>query len=356
MSLNWLYATRFRNLIDSHLELAPGINLIHGSNGSGKTSLLEAAYFLSTARSFRTAMQDPIIQKGESGCLVRGEINVGGQQWLAGIARERSGVRQIRLNGEDCKRTSELALMLPTLLLGPETVDLLLGPPEGRRKFLNWGLFHVEHGFTALWNEANRCLKQRNQILRDGAQNQDELRTWTIQLAQAAAKLDQGRNRYLESYRPVFTRICKQLCNLDQIKLHYQRGWEDSVELMEIYEKEVDIDQKRGFTQKGFQRADVRITVNGQPAVKVCSRGELKALVWSMVLAQGELTQKKATLYLIDDMASEFDEEHRLKLGSFLRQNRNQVLLTGVELGALEASCEGSQQCVFHVKHGKVES
>ena len=116
------------------------------------------------------------------------------------------------------------------------------------------------------------------------------------------------------------------------------------------------------FTQKGFQRADVRITVSGQPAAKVCSRGELKSLVWAMILAQGALASDPgstgssgSTLYLVDDLASEFDEEHRRRVCQFLVETGQQVLLTGVEQRSLLTACENKYGRLFHVKHGEVE-
>jgi len=355
MSLNWLYATRFRNLIDTRLDLNPGVNLLYGENGSGKTSLLEAAYFLSSARSFRTTRQDPVIQHGADDCLVRGELTRrGSQAWQVGISRHRDGEREIRLNGQMCRKSSELARLLPTLLLGPESVDLLLGPPEGRRRFLNWGLFHVKHEFPGQWEEANRCLRQRNQVLREGGGLQ-ELGAWSVQLAEHAEKLDRARQAYVSAYRPVFQAAVDSLASIPSVDLEYYRGWGGDTSLAEQYEKDSRNDQKRGYTQKGFQRADVRITVGGQSAEKVCSRGELKVLVWSMVLAQGALTDNQDTLYLIDDLASELDAEHRLRVGRFLADTGNQVLLTGVERGRLEASCDGRHKGMFHVKQGQVE-
>ena len=131
---------------------------------------------------------------------------------------------------------------------------------------------------------------------------------------------------------------------------------------MDIYLKEADLDQKRGFTQKGFQRADVRIGVAGQQATKVCSRGELKSLVWAMILAQGALASYtdtsdggRGTLYLVDDLASEFDKEHRQRVCQFLVETGQQVLITGVEQRSLLAACKDKYGRLFHVKHGEIE-
>ena len=121
------------------------------------------------------------------------------------------------------------------------------------------------------------------------------METWSDRLATYANQIDLQRTQYVELYRPLFTEIVQQLAGIDEVTFDYYRGWHREADLMDIYLKEADLDQKRGFTQKGFQRADVRITVSGQPAAKVCSRGELKSLVWAMILAQGSLASDTGT-------------------------------------------------------------
>ena len=382
MSLKWLEARHFRNLSHISVDLDPGLNLFFGENGSGKTSVLESSYFLSTARSFRGAGLDTVVQRGAKGCLLRGKAKVGIIEHHIGITRDVGGSREIKIDSEITKKPSELARLLPTLVLGPQTVDLLLGSPASRRRFLNWGLFHVKPGlvspggaapeisfsdFPIKWEEANRCLRQRNVLLRQqasspGSWKSSELEAWSERLAAYANQIDQQRNQYLELYRPLFAEVAQQLAGLEGVKLDYYRGWNREADLRGIYQKEADLDQKRGFTQKGFQRADVRITVCGQPAAKVCSRGELKSLVWAMVLAQGALASEigrlvgsGATLYLVDDLASELDDQHRQRVCKFLLGTGQQVLLTGLEEKSLLSACSNQYGRLFHVKHGQVE-
>jgi DNA replication and repair protein RecF len=364
------------------VNLDPGLNLFFGENGGGKTSVLESSYFLSTARSFREASLDTVIQRGAKSCLLRGKAEVGFIKHHIGITRDLGGNREIRINGEVTKKSSELARLLPTLVLGPHSVDLLLGSPAFRRRFLNWGLFHVKPGstspagsspeasftdFPVKWGEATRCLRQRNLLLRQrasnpGARNLAELETWSDLLATYANQIDQQRNQYVELYRPLFSRVAQQLAGIEGVKFDYYRGWNKEADLRGIYSKEAGLDQKRGFTQKGFQRADVRITVSGQPAAKVCSRGELKTLVWAMVLAQGALASEigslagnGATLYLVDDLASELDAGGRRRVCDFLLETGQQVLLTGVDEKSLLNACSNQYGRLFHVKHGQVE-
>ena len=324
MSLERLFASRFRNLQDIRLDLNPGINFISGKNGSGKTSLLEAAYFLSSGRSFRTLALDPVIRKGSDDCLVYKLKR--STAWQRNRTKSDSE-RDIRINGETCSRASELA-EIANSILGPESVDCYWGHLILGEDF-NWGLFHVEQGFVELWEAANRCLRQRNQLLREGDSQSRAFKTWSFQLAEHALRIHCAREQYLSDYRPIFKQVVESICQLDEVDISYSRGWPDGVDLFQIYENEAQIDEKRGFTQKGFQRADVRITVNGDLATKICSRGELKGIVWSLILAQGELNREQNTLYLIEDLATEFDIVHRRRVGSYLAKTSNQALVTG---------------------------
>ena len=356
MSLEWLEIQRVRNISQASLELSPGVNLLYGQNGSGKTSVLESVYFLASSRSFRRNMNTAMIQQGAPDCLVLGRGKRGQTRYQMGVQRDRQGERDIRINGDTISRASELARMMPTLQLGPERVDLLLGTPTFRRQFLNWGVFHMEHRFSALWEAANRSLRQRNLALRQGAS--PALGTWTAQVAQQAEEVDRARTRYVAQYEPIFQALAAEMLGLEDVKFAYYRGWESGASLLDIYAKDLSGDIKKGHTQRGFQRADVRIEIEGQPAASRCSRGELKALVWSMVLAQGsqlETGRKQDILYLVDDLAAEFDSEHRQRILGFLAAAGHQVLLTGIERDMLIAACDGVETKMFHVKQGEIQ-
>jgi DNA replication and repair protein RecF len=201
----------------------------------------------------------------------------------------------------------------------------------------------------------------REQAQRPGTRNLQELEAWSELLASHAIQIDEQRKRYVELYQPFFADVAGKLSGMEEVRLDYYRGWNRGTDLRDIYQKESGLEQKRGFTQKGFQRADVRITVGGQSAAKVCSRGELKLLVWAMILAQGALAsevgragERGGTLYLVDDLASELDREHRKRVCDFLLDTGQQVLLTGVDQEPLLEACGNKYSRLFHVKHGQV--
>ena len=335
---------------------APQINLIVGSNGSGKTSLLEAIHYLATARSFRSNQISPLVTHGESESVVFGLITSdNGTETRVGVSRSLAGKREIRVNGETISKASELARLLPVLLLGPETVDLLLGSPQLRRKFLNWGVFHVKPTFSDEWDIANRCLKHRNKLLK-GKHQKEELAAWTDRLVLASEKIDEYRKEYFQLYVSEFARQVGELTEFgENVTCEYVRGWDEQQGLASVYQNTLDVDTRRGFSQYGFHKADIRLKLKGQLATEVCSRGELKMLAWAMVLTQGKIQQQlngQSVLYLVDDLVSELDLKHRRLLCQNLYAMKGQVMATGIDENELEASWDGRQAEVFHVKQG----
>ena len=355
MSLIRLTVKNVKNITSADLELHPELNLFTGRNGSGKTSLLEAVYFLGSARSFRNNQLEPLLQREQQDCTVFGVVQDGPRQIKLGVHRYRDGRREIKVNGEDEPRATNLATELPILTLGPDTVDLILGPPSGRRKLLNWGVFHVKHSFASAWTAANRCLRQRNELLRRPTTNWKELNSWTEQLVEHAEAIDQERRRYMDDLSEAFSGVSRFLTELQPVKCQYLRGWDQQRDLAEIYKEQTESDLRRGYTQSGYHRADVRISVEGQSAATVCSRGELKVLAWTLVLSQGQLQSTKRNcqlVYLVDDVASELDEGHRNNICQLLLKNKGQVLATGIDEKTLKSCWDNASRRVFHVKHG----
>jgi len=358
MSLSRLSVSYLRNIVQVDLELAPGVNLVSGANGSGKTSLLEAVYFLGSGRSFRSHRLDRVISRDAEGCTVFGVLGQGDRVHRVGVYRGRDGSRDIKVNSEVVSRASELAKALPVLLLGPETVDVLLGPPAIRRRFLNWGLFHVEPRFLSDWDMATRCLKQRNALLRQHRVSDSEIAVWTDQLCDVSLKLHNYRVKYFETFTTHFAGIYESLSGLANVTCHYRRGWNREYELPDVYVDQFEADKKRGFTGSGIHKAEIELLVNGVPAVSVCSRGELKVLAWALYLSQGRVSSElggvNGLVYLVDDLAAELDAHHREKVCSALLESGCQVIATGIELDQLLNCWGGATTRLFHVEHGDI--
>ncbi|MEX2488139.1 MAG: DNA replication/repair protein RecF [Pseudomonadales bacterium] len=359
MRLSRLNIDNIRNISSAAIEIDPKVNGFYGANGSGKTSLLEAIYFLGSARTFRSHSTDPLIRRGAEEATVFGLVahEEGGNTRL-GVTRGRSGRREIHIDGQAEIRASALAKRLPTVVLGPETVELLIGSPGSRRRFLNWGVFHVEPSFGELWEHANRCLKQRNRLLRaESGPDPEQLATWTETLSSLATQVNELRATYFRRYKEVFEMACSRLTGLADVECSYYPGWDTSQSLATVLAEQSESDRKRGYTQRGHHRADIRVKVEGENVANVCSRGELKILAWAMVLGQGWLLSVDHSVhpvYLIDDVASELDQEHRHAVCGWLAETDCQIFATAVDRNALLDSWGETPVRLFHVEQGQV--
>ena len=360
MSLEYISITNFRNLANARLDLDPRFNFVLGLNGSGKTSLLDAFYFLSSARSFTTNSRRSFIMEGKDECIVRGTINRENQPVRVGVSRSRAGASEIRINGEKILKSSELASCLPTIVLSPESINLLIGSPAKRRSFMNWGTFHVEPLFKEVWERANRCLKQRNFALQYKGSRKDELASWTDGLVKNSLKIHEYRTEYIKKLKPIFTGIIDRISGLRDVDLNYLRGWDEKLQLNEIFDRNSEIDTEKGYTSVGFHRADLKLHIRGKPAAETCSRGELKALAWALKLAQGRfLSEKKApnkskTILLVDDLGAEFDGWHRKNIQEYLYETGHQIIITAVDQFAISTFTEMISSKLFHVERGKI--
>lgn len=365
MSLSRLQISRVRNLQQVQLQGLRKVNVLYGRNGSGKTSLLEAIHLLGMARSFRGNSVKSLISHGESDCVVFGLAETPGHSSPVslGVRRNMSGEVQIKVNGMPVRSAAELVTYLPLQVVNADSFDLLTGTPGARRRYLDWGVFHVEQRFLAQWQRFQRCIKQRNKLLRRGKIQDRELEVWTRDLAIAGTALNEYREAYFALLVPRFKEIVSRLApSLPGLELRYRQGWDRQLAYREALESGVDTDIEQGFTHSGPQRADIRVMVNGRLAADTLSRGQQKLVVCSLKLAQGQLMSEQGRgqcIYLVDDLPSELDAVHSRAVCEMLSSMDAQVFITCVEQADVEDVWpeEGRHQMnMFHVEHGEVQT
>lgn len=356
MPLDRLQVSGLRNLAQVDIAPSTGVNLVCGPNGSGKTSVLEALHLLGLARSFRARQLKPLIHFNADGLTVFGRLT-GNPPSRIGLQRLRAadGV-QLRLDGERIERISRLAERLPVQLIDSHTFELIEGSPKARREYLDWGVFHVDHDFFAVWKRMRRALKHRNALLRYGTIDKRSMAAWNQELARAASAMDRLRNDYIERLSPLFGETLARLSDVAGVSLGYYRGWDRQRELEDILESNLATDRQMGFTQQGPQRADVRIRMGKRPAAEILSRGQQKVVVSALKLAQGQLLERltgRSCLYLIDDLAAELDQAHRSRFCELLEEQHGQSFITVIEQEALGYPFKGEHR-VFELDEGHV--
>jgi DNA replication and repair protein RecF len=354
MHLTELRVRNFRCLAEANLEPAPGINLIVGDNASGKSSLLEAIYFLGRAQSFRGTPSDRLIRSGERELSVFGRVRNGaGPATPLGVLRSERRSR-IKIGPRADAGIIELVAALPIQVIDPRLHQLLEEGPELRRRFLDWGVFHVEQGFYPAWLRYQRALRQRNRALRAAAPAA-QICAWDGELAQQAEQLDQARRRYLTALGEVLPAIMQQLFDAAAVAVEYAPGWPEAQTPAQALAQALARDRELGFTHLGPHRADLRIRLHGLQARTRASRGEQKLISAGLLLAQAELLrrqQDRRPLLLIDDLAAELDAHSRARLFSAIQALGAQAFLSFLEPGQIPTGAAGTP--MFHVEHGRV--
>jgi DNA replication and repair protein RecF len=352
----WLESLRIRGLRclgEVSVALSPGVTVFAGPNGAGKTSLLEAAFLLSHARSFRAGAKDALLQRGADSLAVFSELrHADGRSRRLGLGKQ--GARWEARMDSEVVTLSELVGECAVVCFEPGSHALIAGGAEERRRYLDWGVFHVEHEFIQAWRRYQRALKQRNSLLRASSSVPEaQFLPWEAELASTAAVIDGLRQIYLAALRPhIETAMAGLLPELGAVELRYRRGWAEEALLGELLAVQRGRDLARGHTTIGSHRADWSIAFEHAPLREHLSRGQEKLTALGCMLAQAALYAERRgewPVVCLDDLASELDRAHQAAVVSQLRAVGAQVLVTGTEVP--EALQQGPTQ-VFHVEQG----
>ncbi len=353
MTLRRMQVTDFRCLHQADIDLDSKYTLLSGPNASGKTSLLEAIYVLGRGRSFRTRRLDNLIRAGAERLIIIGEVDIPGRRVSLGIEGSSDGMRA-RLAGEKAGSLAELAAVFPVQIIDPEVHRLIEEGPSRRRRFLDWGVFHVEPGFVVHWQKYHHVLKQRNAALR-ARQPRAIVSAWDGDLQRYGELLTEARHRYVSQLEVHAKALGERLLAME-LTLSYRTGWGSHAGLREALERSWTADQETGATQVGPQRADLVIRLDGSAVKDRISRGQQKLLAVVLLISQLKLFPDDSTLrptLLLDDPAAELDGE---RLEGLITEVRGQSLQLVVSTLHAEFPAFGEPGRRFRLDRGVVHA
>jgi len=360
-----LTATGFRNLASEPVTWCAGSNLVHGANGQGKTNLLEAVAVLGNLRSFRTPSLRHLVSHGVDGFALEGRVETASGP-IRLSQRVSCGVpirRELELAGGTASAAQYLQLF-PVVALSRDDRDLVAGPPDGRRSFLDRFTFLLEPALFDELRTYRRVLRQRNAALADN-RSETEIEVWEPMLAAAAAAIVDRRRRACDLLRVGFRSIYGELRRDDfpELDLGY-RGEplldeaENVPEVEEFYRKRYNEtrprDRRTGFTGDGPHRHDVGLRADDRTVRHTLSSGQTKVVAAALRFAslqQIERERGELLPVIIDDVDAELDTT---VLGHLIRHvgGDRQLFLSSAD-GAVAPDLV-ADRCRFEVSGGRI--
>jgi DNA replication and repair protein RecF len=361
-TLERLAIRQLRNLEHVELEPAARMNVISGSNGHGKTSVLEAIYVLCTTHSFRTARMGEVVRHGEKVASVRGTVH---EHWDAGpIAREQSvgldgGRRRARINGTAPPTLTVYATRSPVVVFGPEQLTLSTGPSGERRTLLDRVTLFTHEEVGEHRSRYQRAMRERLRLLADRGPRSEggDLLAFESLLAEHGAAITRARaaasvELYAELGR-AWARIAAPELALQAV--YAPGGSADVEEARARLAADRVRDAARKATSFGPHRDDMALSIDGHPARQVASQGQHRAL--TLALKSAELAciaraRGLEPLLLLDDVSSELDAERTAALFEFLAETRSQIFLTTTRAGLIPSPVRPEERRDFELRSG----
>ncbi|MGH2705166.1 MAG: DNA replication/repair protein RecF [Actinomycetota bacterium] len=350
MRLDRLSLLGFRNYDQQEIEFAPGLNVIVGRNGQGKTNLLEAVHVLGAHGSHRTSLMDSLIRFGAERAVLRAAAEAMGRALVVESELRRGVGVRLLVNKVPLDRGKGGSGALSVVMFSPEDLDIVKGGPEGRRRFLDQAAARLRPLAGVERQSFERVLRQRNGALKAAQTNRRAagmLGVWDEQLARTGAVVVRNRLRVLGQLVPAVTRRSREIGqSAEDPVLRYESEWAAESDDAAVLEKRLSQaleetaarDIERGATSRGPHRDDLAIALGRRDARAFASQGEQRTLALSLRLAEHDLVTEsrgEAPILLLDDVFSELDEDRREHLTNLVR-TAGQTIATTTSTAGLD--------------------
>jgi DNA replication and repair protein RecF len=368
-----LTAVDFRSYAFVEINLEPGVTTFIGSNGQGKTNLVEAISYCSTLSSHRVSQDLPLVKSDQPRAIVRTGVKyLDRTNWLE-VEIWPSKTNKAKLNGSDCKKTKEILGILQTITFSPEDLILVKGDPGDKRHFLDELLVQKSSSYAGVKSDYDRVLKQRNALLKSAGparrNNLDSVLTtldvWNDQLVNFGSQIIFARNQIINELLPYVSKSYAELAPTSKaLNIKYlpnvateSMNQTDLVTTMKekLQERQQD-ELDRGLTLVGPHRDDMEVMIGELPTKGYASHGESWSVALALKLASFDLLKATSPagdpVLILDDVFAELDATRRNQL--ILRvKNVEQVLITAAVMEDVPKELVGNK---LFVNNGKVET
>jgi DNA replication and repair protein RecF len=384
MFVKHLTLSHFRNHISTEIALEPGVNLLVGPNGQGKTNVIEAIEYLSTLSSHRVAGYQPLIHKDALSAIVRLKVSHAERDVLIDLELHRDNTNQVRINQSPIPRIRDVLGTVNSVVFAPEDIDIVKRDPSNRRNFIDQLLVQFSPRLAGVMTDYDRVLKQRNTLLKTaratGAKGSSlsTLDAWDESLIKFGAEIVVERLVLVNRIKPYLTDAYQAIAvtnneptilmkssllgaavvdDFEEAELEYL----DLIDLERITElfrtKLTNVRTKeleRGITLVGPHRDDLVLLLGDLPAKGYASHGESWSYALALRLASARLLRDESRtgdpIVILDDVFAELDSGRRERLASLVADNEQVIITAAVR----EDVPQSLQAAVFEVLKGEV--
>lgn len=348
--ISQLYLHNFRNYFDQRIELKSGLTVLNGANGQGKTSFLEAIYFLSLLRSFRTRKTPQLCNWEHKDFWIAASLHDEDEFQDTQLSVIYGNKRTLSINNETVAKSSEFIRQFNAVSFVPEDIEIIKGPSSERRQFIDVLLSQVYPSYLFVLQSYNKALKSRNAVLRQCAKEQRQdlalINSFSEGLIKYAKIIHEFRQRLLTLLQPIINDFSqkmfpgnshfqlKPISNYPNDSENFEENYRQTL-LQDLYK-----DIKRCQTASGPHRDEIQMLLNGKILGDFGSEGQcrlasliLKTSAAELLIQQSAEHQNQSVILLIDDVIGELDEERKKAFFSTILRG-DQIFLACTETPA----------------------
>ena len=360
MQITELKLTNFRNYSVQKWNFYPTKNIIIGNNGEGKTNIVEAIYYLSITKSFRTMNDDVVIKDGEERSVVEGNIKTRINNKYK-IVISKTG-KKVFIDQNPILKLSDYISQINIVLFNPEDLKLIKDNPSTHRKLINMELSILDNNYLKLLSKYNKILKQRNTYLKsmmlNGMVPKDYLDILTEKLVDCGIQIYEKRSKFINDINEYLGVNYQKITKKEGLSLRYISDYKDlsKEELLKKYQTLHKKDVNYGKTHYGIHLDDFVYYFNEHYAKDYLSEGEQKNAIISFKLAEVKVFQNQTgtmPILILDDLFSELDHEKITRIIKFFKKSI-QIFITTTDLKKIDEKILSNSK-VFTIKRGKIE-
>lgn len=317
---------------EASVELSDGMSVFLGPNGNGKTTILEAAYLLGTARSFRTAKLRELIREGAESGVVEGRVGEPSHTLQVEIEPSR---RRLLRDGREISGMPQFVREMTMVALAPEHQQIVLGAGDERRRYLDFTLFTLNPEYLTIAQQYRKAVRQKQALLRSElplSMYEDQVSPWDEKIAEHGEDIRFRRRKLTRELQPAVLRFFDHLTSGEgEPEISYTESPEPLGEELKAKRRAEHAARRALF---GPHRDDLKIQLNRQPAHAVASQGEKSSLLLSLKLAELEIVERargEGAVLILDDIGVTLDHKRRKRLFEQLAESQHQALVSTPE-------------------------